>query len=80
MAQAFVRTFKRDYARVRPCCPNAQIVLQSLSAWFTHYNEVRPHRALGYQCIRSAVDHALDQSARFHAHRHGKSHSAQVAL
>lgn len=54
MAEAFVRTFKRDQARVRPC-PDAQTVLQSLSAWFTHYNEVHPHRALGYRSPRQFI-------------------------
>ena len=54
MAEAFVRTFKRDYTRVRPC-PDAHTVLQSLSAWFTHYNEVHPHRALGYRSPRQFI-------------------------
>jgi putative transposase len=54
MAEAFVRTFQRDYARVRPC-PDAQTVLQSLSAWFTHYNEVHPHSALGYRSLRQFI-------------------------
>jgi putative transposase len=41
MAEAFVRTFKRDYVRVGDCA-DAQTVLRSLPAWFTHYNEVHP--------------------------------------
>jgi putative transposase len=48
MAEAFVRTFKRDYVHVSEC-PDAETVLRSLPVWFTHDNEVHPHRALGYR-------------------------------
>jgi putative transposase len=48
MAEAFVRTFKRDYVRVSPC-PDAEAVLGQLPSWFAHYNEVHPHKALGYR-------------------------------
>jgi hypothetical protein len=44
MAEAFVRTIKRDYVRVSPC-PDADTVMHQLSAWITHYNEVHPHKA-----------------------------------
>ena len=54
MAEAFVRTFKRDYVRVGGC-PDAQTVLRSLPAWFTHYNEVHPHRALRYRSPRQFI-------------------------
>lgn len=54
MAEAFVRTFKRDYARVRPC-PDARTVLASLPAWFNHYNEAHPHSALGYRSPRQFI-------------------------
>lgn len=47
MAEAFVKTFKRDYVRVNPC-PDARTVLASLPGWFDHYNEHRPHSALKY--------------------------------
>ena len=46
MAEAFVRTLKRDYVRVSPV-PNAETVLRQLPAWLAHYNELHPHRALG---------------------------------
>ena len=39
MAEAFVRTIKRDYVRVSPC-PDAQTVMHQLPSWITHYNEV----------------------------------------
>jgi putative transposase len=54
MAEAIVRTFKRDYVRVSDC-PDAQTVLRSLPAWFTHYNEIHPHRALGYRSPRQFI-------------------------
>ena len=44
MAEAFVRTIKRDYVRVSPR-PDALTVMHQLSAWFAHYNEVHPHAA-----------------------------------
>jgi putative transposase len=43
MAEAFVRTIKRDYVRVSPC-PDANTVMQQLSTWINHYNEVHPHK------------------------------------
>ena len=50
MAEAFVRTIKRDYVRVSPC-PNAETVMFQLPSWITHYNEVHPHKALGYSIV-----------------------------
>ena len=55
MAEAFVRTLKRDYARVSPR-PNAQTVIDQLPSWLDHYNRVHPHRALGYQSPREFID------------------------
>jgi putative transposase len=54
MAEAFVRTFKRDYVRVSPC-PDAEAVLRQLPSWFAHYNEVHPHKALGYRSPREFI-------------------------
>jgi putative transposase len=51
MAEAFVKTFKRDYARVNPR-PNAATVLRQLESWFDHYNTVHPHKSLGYRSPR----------------------------
>ena len=39
MAEAFVRTIKRDYVCVNPC-PDAKTVMRQVAAWITHYNEV----------------------------------------
>jgi transposase InsO family protein len=45
VCEAFVKTFKRDYARVNPR-PDALTVLQQLSTWFEDYNAVHPHSGL----------------------------------
>jgi putative transposase len=54
MAEAFVRTLKRDYVRVNPR-PNAQSVIDQLPGWFDHYNEVHPHRSLRYRSPRELI-------------------------
>src|SRR5206468_7301603 len=54
MAEAFVRTLKRDYVRVSPV-PDADTVLRQLPSWLAHYNEVHPHRALGYRSPREFI-------------------------
>src|SRR5215203_1057856 len=60
MAEAFVRTLKRDYVRLSPV-PDAESVLRQLPGWLAHYNEVHPHRALGY---RSPASSSPDQPQR----------------
>jgi transposase InsO family protein len=45
MAEAFVKTFKRDYVYVHDR-PDAQTVLSQLPVWFEDYNESHPHKAL----------------------------------
>ena len=54
MAEAFVRTLKRDYARVNPK-PDARTVIKQLPDWFEHCNTVHPHRALGYRSPREFI-------------------------
>src|SRR5215469_5041983 len=51
LAEAFVKTIKRDYARVS-AKPDAASVLRQLDSWFEHYNRVHPHKALGYRSPR----------------------------
>ena len=51
MAEAFVKTFKRDYARVN-AKPDAASVLRQLDSWFEHYNKVHPRKALGCRSPR----------------------------
>jgi hypothetical protein len=73
MAEAFVKTFKRDYARVHPR-PDAATVLRQLDDWFEHYNIVHPHKALGYRSPREfrtrmkhgTTDHAVGAPRRTH--------------
>jgi putative transposase len=45
MAEAFVKTFKRDYV-ARMDRSDALIVMRQLNAAFEHYNDVHPHSAL----------------------------------
>jgi hypothetical protein len=45
MAEAFVKIFKRDYVGSN-VCPDARIVLKSVSAWIEGYNENAPYKGL----------------------------------
>jgi transposase InsO family protein len=47
IAEAFVNTFKRDYARLS-ILPDAETVIALLTAWFEDYNEVHPHSGLKF--------------------------------
>ncbi len=60
MAEAFVRTLKRDYVRVSPV-PDAEAVLRQLPGWMAHYNEVHPHRALGYRSPREFISRSTPE-------------------
>jgi len=46
MAEAFVKTLKRDYAYLNDI-PDAATVLRQLPSWFADYNAHHPHKALG---------------------------------
>ena len=59
MAEAFVKTFKRDYVRVNPI-PDAATALQLIDRWMEDYNTVHPHSRLGY---RSPREYILSQPA-----------------
>jgi transposase InsO family protein len=54
MAEAFVKSFKRDYVYVHDR-PDAQTVLAQLSTWFEDYNEVHPHKALQLKSPREFI-------------------------
>lgn len=45
MAEAFVKSFKRDYVYTNDCV-SANWVIQRLPEWFRDYNELAPHSAL----------------------------------
>ncbi len=54
VSEAFVKTLKRDYARVQPC-PDADTVLVRLGHWITDYNEHHPHQGLGMRSPREFI-------------------------
>ena len=61
LAEAFVRTFKRDYARLSPL-PDAGTVLGQLGGWFDDYNHNHPHSGLGMRSAREFI--AAQQPAK----------------
>ena len=54
MAEAFVKTFKRDYVRVTPI-PDAATALNLIDRWMEDYNTVHPHSRLGYRSPREYI-------------------------
>ena len=48
MAEAFVKTFKRDYVRINPL-PDARTALSRIDHWMEDYNSEHPHSRLGYR-------------------------------
>lgn len=60
MAEAFVRTMKRDYVRVAEK-PNARAVINQLHSWSHHYNTLQPHRALGYLAPREYITRSTSE-------------------
>ena len=54
MAEAFVKTLKRDYVRVT-ALPDAETALGKIEAWIEDYNTVHPHSRLGYRSPREYI-------------------------
>ena len=54
MAEAYVKTFKRDYVRVSPI-PDAAAALALVDNWMEDYNTVHPHSRLGYRSPREYI-------------------------
>lgn len=54
MAEAFVKTFKRDYVRVG-LIPDAATALGLIDSWMEDYNTVHPHSRLGYRSPREYI-------------------------
>ncbi|WP_342739700.1 integrase core domain-containing protein [Bradyrhizobium sp. B117] len=54
MAEAFVKTFKRDYVGVNPI-PDASTALQRIDQWMEDYNSDHPHSRLGYRSPREYI-------------------------
>ena len=61
MAEAFVKTFKRDYVRVNPI-QDAEAALAAIPLWMADYNDVHPHSRLGYRSPREYIQ-AMSQPA-----------------
>ena len=51
IAEAFVKTMKRDYVRVNPI-PDAATALAQITGWFDDYNENHPHSGLKWKSPR----------------------------
>jgi putative transposase len=47
MAESFVKTLKRDYAKLANR-PDSKTVMAQLKDWFDDYNSYHPYSALGY--------------------------------
>ena len=54
MAEAFVKTFKRDYVCVHDR-PDARTVMAQLPGWFEDYNENHPHKGLKMRSPREFI-------------------------
>ena len=54
VAEAFVKTFKRDYVRVS-AIPDPATALASADSWMNDYNEVHPHSRLAYRSPREYI-------------------------
>jgi putative transposase len=55
MAEAFVKTLKRDYVRVSPISDAAR-ALTLIGSWMEDYNTVQPHSRLGYRSPREYIN------------------------
>jgi transposase InsO family protein len=53
-AEAFVKTFRRDYVRVSPI-PDATTALALIDYWMEDYNTVHPQSRLGYRSSREYI-------------------------
>jgi len=54
MSEAFVKTLKRDYARVA-ILPDAETILALLPIWIEDYCEVHPHSGLKFRSPREFI-------------------------
>ncbi|WP_367613609.1 integrase core domain-containing protein [Sphingomonas sp. AP4-R1] len=59
MAEVFVRTLKCDHVRLNHT-PDARAVTEQPPAWLTPYNQVRPHKTLGYRSPREYIMQTLE--------------------
>ena len=54
MAEALVKTIKRDYVAMNDV-PTATDVMSKLAGWFKYYNERAPHKGLGMKSPREYI-------------------------
>jgi putative transposase len=54
ISESFVKTFKRDYARVNPV-PDAVTAFGKIAGWFEDYNENHPHSGLKMRSPREFI-------------------------
>jgi len=54
MAEAFVKTFKRDYVYIHDR-PDTKIVMAQLNGWFNDYNNNHPHKGLRLKSPREFI-------------------------
>jgi putative transposase len=54
ICESFVKTFKRDYARVNPL-PDALTALRQIAGWFEDYNDNHPHSGLKMHSPREFI-------------------------
>ena len=66
MAEAFVKTFKRDYVYVHDR-PDAQTVMSQLHHWFEDYNEHAPHKGLKMMSPRRFLRKQLRENMSFNS-------------
>ena len=78
MAEALVKTIKRDYARVS-AKPNAASVLRQLDSWFEHYNTVHPHKALRYRSPHEFRKHIVETTTENAVGAGRRSHDGTTA-
>jgi len=62
MAEAFVKTFKRDFVQFADLSDAATIIRQ-LGSWFDDYNENHPHKALKYRSPNQFIRDILTTAA-----------------
>lgn len=65
LAEAFVKTFERDYVRVNPISA-AATALAAVAGWMEDYNTFHPYSRLGYRSPREYL-RAMSQPCTYPA-------------